>query len=288
MIRVFPHRTKWTPTDNMVFVGYPPLPLFRPDDPDIPVHISVTFTWDKARGEELAGCWNQLYNNVQIGGPAYDDPGEEFIPGRYLKDGVTITSRGCPHGCSFCYVHKREGAVRELEIKPGHILQDNNLLACSRQHIEAVFNMIRANGVAANFNGGLDARLLQPWHRNLFDNIKLSELWFACDTPGSLKHLESAAKIVEGISINKLRCYVMVGYGDETIEEATSRLESVYELGFLPFCQLYRGDEPVRWSQEWRHLARCWSRPAIYKSIMKKKETPIPRQRGLWDILGEQ
>ena len=44
MIRVFPYRTKWTPVDDMAFVGSPPMKGFRPDDPQTPVHVSCTFT----------------------------------------------------------------------------------------------------------------------------------------------------------------------------------------------------------------------------------------------------
>ncbi len=51
MIRVFPRKTAWTPTDELAFVGDPP--LFRP--PEQPVMVSVTFTWDIPEGERLAG-----------------------------------------------------------------------------------------------------------------------------------------------------------------------------------------------------------------------------------------
>jgi hypothetical protein len=44
MIRVFPTRTAWTPTDELAFVGHPP--LFQPGTPDNPVRITVAVTWD--------------------------------------------------------------------------------------------------------------------------------------------------------------------------------------------------------------------------------------------------
>ena len=70
-----------------------------PDNREIPVHVSVTFTWDKREGERLAKSWSRFYDDVAIGGPAYNDPGGEFVPGQYMKTGVTITSRGCPKRC---------------------------------------------------------------------------------------------------------------------------------------------------------------------------------------------
>jgi len=93
MIRVFPRRTKWTPDDELSFVGDPP--LFRPQE-DLPVSVSVTFTWDRPEGERLVKAWSELYSDVKIGGPAYGDPGGDFIPGRFIKAGAIITSRGCP------------------------------------------------------------------------------------------------------------------------------------------------------------------------------------------------
>lgn len=96
MIRVFPRKTKWTPTDYFAFVGDPP--LFRPAS---------------------------YYPDVSLGGPTFDDPGGEFTPGVFLKEGVTITSRGCPKRCPFCFVPKREGPLREYPVKDGWIVQDN-------------------------------------------------------------------------------------------------------------------------------------------------------------------
>jgi hypothetical protein len=159
-----------------------------------------------------------------------------------------------------------------LEIKPGWIVQDNNLLACSRGHIEAVFEMLRAQNRRCCFNGGLDSSFLQPWHVELFKSIRLDELWFACDTLQALPRLKRAANMLDfdGISIEKRRCYVLIGFNGEVPEDADARARAVYRLGFLPFAQLYRDDQPRQWSQKWRDLQRYWSRPAAYRSSEKR------------------
>lgn len=264
-IRVFPRRTKWTPTDELAFVGDPP--LFRP--PMMPVKVSATFSWDVEEAKRLAYAWSAHYSNVSLGGPAFGDPGGDFTPGLFLKEGVTITSRGCPRKCPWCFVPKREKEIRELPIRDGHIIQDNNLLGCSQPHIEAVFEMVRRQRKAAIFSGGIDAGLLRKWHRTLFDSIRIRELWFACDTPGAIKALERVYGIVEGIPQRKLRCYVMIGHGDETLKEAEKRLERVYHLGFDPFCQLYRGPGEREYGKNWKALNKKWCRPAAYKSAME-------------------
>ena len=258
MIRVFARKTSLTPTDDLAFYDEPP--LFEP--PDLPVCVSVTFTWDIPRGKQFASAWN----TTLIGGPAFGDPGDEFVPGRFVKEGVTITSRGCPKNCPWCFVPKREGKLRELKIQSGHIVNDNNLLACSRGHIEQVFEMLSGQKKGAEFKGGLDIDYLKPWHVDLMKKIKVHELWVACDSNVGLIRLEKAVDLLADFPINKKRCYVLIGHNDD-ITEAEDRLETVYKMGFLPFAQLFRdGDKKKEYSKEWRTLARKWSRPAAYRT----------------------
>jgi len=105
IIRVFPRRTSHTPTDGMAFCGNPPMD--RP--PAKEVHISVAFTWDRPEAEYLRQAWSEYYPIVKVGGPAYDDRGDGFTPGMYLKEGITTCSRGCNSNCPWCDVPRREG-----------------------------------------------------------------------------------------------------------------------------------------------------------------------------------
>jgi hypothetical protein len=216
----------------------------------MPVRVSVTFTWHKREAERIAKSWAQYYDDVKLGGPAYEDPGGEFTPGLFMKEGCTITSRGCPKKCGWCVVPMREGLVRELPIKAGWIVQDNNLLACSEKHIRAVFDMLREQGKRIYFNGGLDKHFLKDWHREMFDSIRIGELWFACDTSHDIAWLERASKILDGIPLRKRRCYTMIGYDGETVADAERRIERVFELGFMPFTQLYQTDTTKVYPEE--------------------------------------
>lgn len=263
MIRVFPKKNNWIPSDELAFIGDPPMEFLRP--PEQPVYISVTFTWDIREGQRLKNEWSRYYKNVYIGGVAFGDLGNEFIPGRFIKEGVTFTSRGCPKRCSWCHVPRREGSTREIKIMPGHIIQDNNILACSKNHIKKVFAMLKKQNKGIIFSGGLDASRFKGWHRELIDTIKIKELWFACDSIGELRALKEVSELVKDISINKKRCYVLMGF-KETLSEAESRVKKVYALEFLPFAQLYRGNENNHYSVKWRKLARLWARPAAYRS----------------------
>jgi hypothetical protein len=255
----------------MVFIGSPP--LYRPEDRTIPVRISATFTWHKHLAEKLKVEWSQHYDDVQVGGPAFGDPGGEFTPGRFLKKGCIITSRGCPRDCDFCDVTRREGEIRTLKISPGYIVQDNNLLACPEWHIRAVFEMLKDQKRRIFFNGGLDKYYLKDWHRPLFDSIPIGELWFACDTKRDIKPLEKASKILDGIPLRKRRCYVLIGFDkEETPTEAEQRCATVLKLGYMPFAQLFQGENFFVYSPEFRAVHRKWARPAAYMAGFKESD----------------
>lgn len=263
----------------MAFVGFPPLPEFQPGTPDTPVYVSVVFTWFRTYAEKLAAAWREYYRTVFVGGPAYGDPGGEFEPGRFIKQGCTITTRGCPKKCGWCHVPKFEGALRTLAIKHGWIVQDNNLLAAPRQHTEAVFSMLREQKRAIYFNGGLDKHFLKPWHVELFDSIPIGELWWACDQPEDFRPLIRAREMFSHVPMRKMRCYTMIGYENESLADGEKRIEKVFELGFVPFCQLYQppqfGETTRVYGADWKSVARKWSRPAAIFSAQSVVETPM-------------
>jgi hypothetical protein len=259
---VVPRKTSYTPSH--AHVGYPD--LWSPRCVDI--EISVVFTWDKSLAENIAQAWQSYGCTVSIGGPAYDDPGGDFTPNKYVKQGVTYTSRGCNRQCPWCYVPKREGKIRELKtIHPGNIVQDNNLLMCSRSHQEKVFEMLKTqHGI--RFLGGIDARMLTYWHIDQFKSLQIAEIWLAADHMDSWPYSMRAITMLSlaGFSRNKIRCYVLAGYGQETISYAEARLRDVYHAGALPFVQLYDG---VVNKKPWKQFIRTWSRPAAINTVMK-------------------
>ena len=84
--------------------------------------------------------------------------------------------------------------------------------------------------------------------------------------PGDETYLERSADLMSDYKIWQKRCYVLIGFNGETLLRAEKRLETVYEMGFLPFTQLYQNDKKRPWTPEWDKLQRKWCRPAAYRS----------------------
>jgi len=269
--RVFPRRTTMTPTDKDAYIGLPTLFMPYYDE----AHISVTFTWDMKRAEELMKEWAPYAKRTMLGGPAMNSKGMEFVAGKYLKNGITITSRGCPNNCPFCFVPKREGQIRELPIVSGNIVQDNNLLACSKSHLRKVFAMLRKER-QVDFPGGLEAGRITDAIVDDLRTLRIRQLWLAYDVPEQEKSLVRAVqRLKKYFKRDKLRCYVLIGYKGDTIEAAEGRLRRAFEIGTLPFAMRYRTPDS-KWQgtylfkeRAWNLLARQWTRPAIIKSRMK-------------------
>jgi len=273
--RVFPRRTKMTPTDDNAFIGEPPLGFPIYDE----IHISVCFTWDIPKAEYLLRQWCGYGKIVKIGGPAISGSNGEFTPGKYLREGITITSRGCPNNCPWCFVPKWEGKLKELKIAPGNIVQDNNLLACSKTHIKKVFSMLRTQR-AIEFSGGLQSDMIHDWIIEELRSLKIKHIWLAYDCPSDKYPVKDAVeKLKRYFPRDKIRCYVLIGYKDDTfedsLEQAEERLKWAWDIGTLPFAMRYRTPEPL-WQgtylftdRRWNLLTRQWTRPAIIKATMK-------------------
>jgi hypothetical protein len=266
LIRVFPRKTKATPQDELAYFGPPD--FFAQADR---VHVSVTFTYDKPLAEELAEQWRHVAP-TEIGGVAYGDRGEEFVPGRYIKPGYVFTSRGCPRRCWFCSVWKRDPVPRLLPIINGWNILDDNLLACPREHVEAVFAMLRRQKRRVEFTGGLEALALEDYQVELLASLQpRPNMFFAYDPGDAFETLEHAARrlLAAGFTrmSHRMRVYVLIGYPKDTFDQAEARLRQMTAIGFTPMAMLWNPETPSqekhRPAYAWRAFQRRWARPAL-------------------------
>lgn len=264
ILRVFPRKTTMTPDDEEVRIGLPG--MFDQADQ---IDISVIFTEDLPKAEKLLQEWRYVSSNVNIGGPATKMKGEEFISGKYLKKGNVITSRGCPNRCWFCSVPEREGNnVREYPVQEGYNILDDNLLACSDNHIKAVFEMLSRQVEKPRFSGGLEAKRLKSWHCAEFKKLRPKTMYFAYDTPDDREPLEVAGRMLQkyGFTNDYMMCYVLIGYKNDSIAKAEARLIDAYKFGFMPFAMLWNENK----DHTWKRFQSAWCIPVSVKAFMRK------------------
>ncbi len=270
--RVICRKNSMTPVDSDCYYDIPD--LFTPYYDK--VLVSCTFTWDIDRAKYLAREWQSRSKDVLKGGPAFNDEGGEFTPGMFLKKGVIITSRGCPNNCSFCFVPKREGKLRELQVKEGNIIQDNNLLACSKNHIDKVFNMLSTQKKVM-FTGGIEAARINDNIIDKLRSIDLNQIYIAYDRPEQFNSVKRAiGKLRKYFTVRQIRCYVLIGMENDTITKAQERLKGILSLGSAPFAMRYRlpNNDFVgsycHYEREWNLLQREWTRMSIIISKQEK------------------
>ncbi len=260
--RVFPVKTNYCPTDKDCYFDCPD--MFTPKDYD-EIHISVTFTWDIPKASRIQCGWGWLYppEKIRLGGVAIDGESDKpFMAGMYLKKGITITSRGCPNNCKFCMV--RRGLIEFDEFPEGNIIQDNNILACSDRHWQLVMSMLRKQK-AIMFKGGLEKYRITSKVVEDLRSLRIKELWLSCDLPNQINALKKAVKKLQKVGFTRghLHCYVLIG---DDIQENENRLREIWNIGCMPFAQLYQPIKKIDYSREWKRFARAWSKPAIIRS----------------------
>jgi len=201
------------------------------------LYISAPFTWEIPKIKAWVRQRSILWDQVAIGGPAVELTKHQgpfdAMPWVQVKTGTyypgvlqlvnplaTKTTTGCIRACPWCAVPKAEGRLIELEDWPDRpILIDNNLLAASQAHFDKVIDRLKVHGWA-DFNQGLDARLLTDYHAKRIAEIKRPIVRLALDC---MAHSESWATAYDslrraGIAKRSIRSMALLGFGTDPAE----------------------------------------------------------------------
>lgn len=233
--------------------------------------LSVVFTWHLPQAYSLCCWYGQQGYRVRVGGVAVKQMPEYLSQVAEIGGDIdvlwrhnslaTFTSRGCVRKCAFCAVPIIEGSLVELsDFVPKPIVCDNNILACSRGHFEAVVDCLKPlRGV--DFNQGLDARLLKSYHLERLKELDLAVLRFAWDDVGMESQVMSAidATVRAGFPRPKIRCYILFNFKD-TPEDALYRCNTLKQMGILPNVQRY---QPLKTLKKNKHIGNYWDRSLL-------------------------
>lgn len=178
----------------------------------------------------------------------------EHIMPDYSIYGITDTAygyltRGCPRGCLFCIVGKKEGLcsckVADLsEFWNGQkniVLNDPNILACPEWR--DLLSQLEASGSVIDFNQGLDARLLTKEKCKAIDRLRIKEIHFAWDRYEDkdkvLPKLQMFSELCSGkVGNHSAIVYVLVNHSS-TVEQDLERIYTLRSLGYWAFVMVY-------------------------------------------------
>lgn len=186
---------------------------------------------------------------------------------------VSMTSRGCPRGCSFCHVAAKEGrcAVKVADVKDFWNGQkeikvlDPNITACREKR--DLMKQYRETGAWIDFTQGIDIRMTNEADIEDLNNMKIKRLHFAWDNPED-KLEEKFRMFSEQFRIKDPRrkiVYVLTNY-NSTMEENLYRIYTLRDLGYDPDVRIY--DKPHA-PKEIRDLQRWCNNRIIFKTVKK-------------------
>ena len=181
-------------------------------------------------------------------------PDYDLVPEWHTQRQASImfSSRGCIRSCGFCSVPKLEGKPFRIRpttrikhlVHPQHkrvILWDNNILGES--HWRDVFSELKELGMEADFNQGIDARLVNEEIAARISELKLPTLRLAYDFVGMrdsiCKAVLALKKFLTKARYRHICCYVLYNYKD-TPHDLFERVRDLLAWGVATYPMRYQ------------------------------------------------
>lgn len=198
-------------------------------------------------------------------------------------------TRGCPRGCDFCIVERKEGRcsrkVADLkEFWNGQkniVLCDPNILAC--KDWKDLLTQIRDTNATIDFNQGLDIRMMTEEKIELLNQIKIKQIHFAWDRYEDKDKILPKFKLFAEHSRMKNKreiiVYTIVNF-NTTIEQDLERIYTLRDLGYWAYIMIYDKEhcKPIykrlqRWVNN-RFIFSSCERFEDYNKRQVKEELP--------------
>ena len=219
--------------------------------------------FDKAKDKPLPPEIEHIY-------PDYD-----LYPELTKDTAYGFLTRGCPRGCDFCIVEKKEGRcsvkVADLsEFWRGQkkiVLCDPNILAC--KDWKSLLQSLIDSRAEVDFNQGLDVRLMTAEKAEMLKQIKITEIHFAWDRYEDkdkvLPKLQLFAEHWRKRLAHNVIVYTIVNFST-TLEQDLDRIYTLREMGYWPYVMIYDKEHCAR---VYRDLARWVNNRFIFGSCKR-------------------
>ena len=182
-------------------------------------------------------------------------------------------TRGCPRGCDFCIVGKKEGrcSIKVADLsefwngQKNIVLLDPNMFAC-KEWKDLSQQLIDSNAWV-DFSQGCDIRIMTDEKAEYLKQMKIKQIHFAWDryedkdiiVPKFKKFSE-----LTGWKYWKMTVYCLCNF-NTTFEQDLERIYTLRDLGYSPYVMLYEKDKiPV--GHKLRKLQRYVNSRSIFRS----------------------
>ncbi len=209
---------------------------FTEENPYLPLEKTI-------KGGTGYGIFSELPDEIDEMFPDYSIyPNCDFAIG--------FLTRGCPNNCPWCYVPKKEGAIRPYRdwrqlVRPDTdklVLMDNNILAC--EHGIKQLAELAETDYRIDLNQGMDIRLLTEDICKILKRLHwIDYIRFSCDTAAQLPYFEQAVEMFNKYKLPKSRVFIYILVRSD-LEEADFRVQSLKSLcrNFNLYAQAERND----------------------------------------------
>ena len=255
-------------------------------------YLSVAFTWKLNDAYARAQFATALGKRVVAGGPALFLVRMQHVLaeiaeiGRDYPDAIarhnpdaTVASRGCPVGCWFCIVPKREGKeftlLPDFPVRP--VLCDNNLSGLPPEYQDYIIERYRAEGVSLrDANSGFEPKSFDDsvyarWRPLV--NAGGGPWRFAYDELKERDDVFRVMRMLKDEPPRRKRVYVLIG--NEPFDACMQRITEVIEQGCEPHVQPFiklnalerRPDPRHDWTEQRLKDVARWANGFVYKKV---------------------